>query len=104
MGGVETEVSEYPWQAGLVDKGSRTVWCGGALGNSRSRHLLGYLLIVGLQFCLQFPTKIIFTIIFPVNLRYSHSSHQQKKIDSSERKEIRLSLHRTFLAGSVLKY
>ena len=35
VGGVETEVSEYPWQAGLVDKGSSTVWCGGSLLNSK---------------------------------------------------------------------
>ena len=35
VGGEETEVSEYPWQAGLVDKGSSKVWCGGSLLNSK---------------------------------------------------------------------
>ena len=35
VGGVETEVSEYPWQAGLVDKGSSSIWCGGSLLNSK---------------------------------------------------------------------
>jgi len=35
VGGVNTEVNEYPWQAGLVSKGSSTVWCGGSLLNSK---------------------------------------------------------------------
>merc|ERR1719510_1311685 len=35
VGGEETEVSEYPWQAGLVDKGGSMVWCGGSLVNSK---------------------------------------------------------------------
>ena len=35
MGGQETEVSECPWQAGIVDKGGSFVWCGGSLVNSR---------------------------------------------------------------------
>ena len=40
VGGEETEVSEYPWQAGLVDKDTSSewysrVWCGGSLLNSK---------------------------------------------------------------------
>merc|ERR1712168_967172 len=35
VGGVNTEVNEYPWQAGLVSKGGSFVWCGGSLVNSR---------------------------------------------------------------------
>ena len=35
VGGVETEVNEYPWQAGLVNKNSGFIWCGGSLVNSR---------------------------------------------------------------------
>jgi len=35
VGGVNTEVNEYPWQAGLVSKGGSYVWCGGSLVNSR---------------------------------------------------------------------
>merc|ERR1711962_374891 len=31
VGGEVTEVNEYPWQVGLVNKGYTTVWCGGAL-------------------------------------------------------------------------
>ena len=30
-----SEVNEYPWQAGLVNKGGSYVWCGGSLVNSR---------------------------------------------------------------------
>jgi len=35
VGGLETEINEYPWQALIVDKGTRNVWCGGSLVNSR---------------------------------------------------------------------
>jgi len=35
VGGEVTDVNEYPWQAGLVSKGSSFVWCGGSLVNSR---------------------------------------------------------------------
>ena len=31
MGGVQTEVNEYPWQVGMVSKGSSSVFCGGSL-------------------------------------------------------------------------
>ena len=31
VGGKVTEVNEYPWQAGIVSKGTKTVWCGGTL-------------------------------------------------------------------------
>jgi len=31
VGGQITEVNEYPWQVGLVSRGSNFVWCGGAL-------------------------------------------------------------------------
>ena len=36
VGGVDTEVNEYPWQAGLVTRGQHDyVWCGGSLISSR---------------------------------------------------------------------
>jgi len=35
VGGVETEVNEYPWQAGLVTSGGTRTWCGGSLINDR---------------------------------------------------------------------
>ncbi|XP_037091811.1 chymotrypsinogen A-like [Pollicipes pollicipes] len=35
VGGVQTEVNEYPWQAGLVDPGQTRTWCGGSLINNR---------------------------------------------------------------------
>ncbi|XP_037083662.1 trypsin-like [Pollicipes pollicipes] len=35
VGGVETEVNEYPWQAGLVSPGGTRTWCGGSLINDR---------------------------------------------------------------------
>merc|ERR1712106_627440 len=31
VGGEQTEVNEYPWQVGIVDKGSSSVWCGASL-------------------------------------------------------------------------
>ncbi|XP_066964322.1 trypsin-1-like [Macrobrachium rosenbergii] len=31
VGGVETEVNEYPWQVALVSTGSKTVFCGGSI-------------------------------------------------------------------------
>jgi len=34
VGGEETEVNEYPWQIGIVNKGSKIVWCGGSIVNS----------------------------------------------------------------------
>ena len=34
VGGVETEANEYPWQAGLVNRGGNRPWCGGAVINS----------------------------------------------------------------------
>lgn len=35
VGGHATEANEYPWQVALVNKGSRFVYCGGALLNNR---------------------------------------------------------------------
>merc|ERR1712025_603396 len=35
VGGVVTEVNEYPWQVGIVDKGYADVWCGGSLISDR---------------------------------------------------------------------
>lgn len=35
VGGVETEVNEYPWQIGLVRPGSERVFCGGSLISNR---------------------------------------------------------------------
>jgi len=35
VGGQNVEVNEYPWQAGIVSKGSVKPWCGGSLVNSR---------------------------------------------------------------------
>jgi len=35
VGGVETEVNEYPWQAGLVSPGGTRTFCGGSLINDR---------------------------------------------------------------------
>ncbi|XP_066942679.1 transmembrane protease serine 9-like [Macrobrachium rosenbergii] len=34
VGGVETEVNEYPWQAAIVYAGTNTVFCGGSLLNN----------------------------------------------------------------------
>ena len=34
VGGVETEVNEYPWQVGLVNRGGSVVWCGGTVISS----------------------------------------------------------------------
>ena len=34
VGGVETEVNEYPWQVGLVNRGGSIVWCGGSVISS----------------------------------------------------------------------
>jgi len=31
VGGVETEVNEYPWQVGMVSTGTTRIWCGGSL-------------------------------------------------------------------------
>merc|ERR1711962_1455882 len=31
VGGKETEVSEYPWQIGMVHTGKSNVWCGGSV-------------------------------------------------------------------------
>merc|ERR1712212_1437913 len=31
VGGKETEVSEYPWQIGMVHTGKSSVWCGGSV-------------------------------------------------------------------------
>ena len=35
VGGEDTEVNEYPWQAGLVFSGGNIVWCGGSLVSSK---------------------------------------------------------------------
>merc|ERR1712168_104508 len=35
VGGVVTEVNEYPWQVGIVDKGYTQVWCGASLISDR---------------------------------------------------------------------
>ncbi|KAF0288013.1 Trypsin-7 [Amphibalanus amphitrite] len=35
IGGVQTEVNEYPWQAGLVSTGGSRTWCGGTVINNR---------------------------------------------------------------------
>merc|ERR1712013_755675 len=35
VGGVVTEVNEYPWQVGIVDKGYTDVWCGASLISDR---------------------------------------------------------------------
>ncbi|KAF0289471.1 Trypsin-7 [Amphibalanus amphitrite] len=35
VGGVQTEVNEYPWQAGLVSTGGSRTWCGGTVINNR---------------------------------------------------------------------
>ncbi|CAL4119647.1 unnamed protein product, partial [Meganyctiphanes norvegica] len=35
VNGQETEVLEYPWQAGIVSYGSGRTWCGGSLLNSK---------------------------------------------------------------------
>jgi len=35
VGGVTTEVNEYPWQVSLVSRGSSSVFCGGSLINDR---------------------------------------------------------------------
>ena len=34
VGGTQTEVNEYPWQAGLVNPGATRTWCGGTVINS----------------------------------------------------------------------
>merc|ERR1711868_363625 len=35
VGGQNADVNEYPWQAGIVSKGSVRPWCGGSLVNSK---------------------------------------------------------------------
>lgn len=35
VGGTETEVNEYPWQAGLADRDTDGLFCGGSLINNR---------------------------------------------------------------------
>merc|ERR1711963_992538 len=35
VGGVQAEINEYPWQIGIVSKGSSSVWCGGSLISNR---------------------------------------------------------------------
>jgi len=35
VGGQQTEVNEYPWQVGIVSKGSSRVWCGASLISNR---------------------------------------------------------------------
>merc|ERR1711970_1457463 len=35
VGGQETEINEYPWQVGIVEKGQTTVFCGGSLISDR---------------------------------------------------------------------
>jgi len=35
VGGVETEVNEYPWQVGVVSKGRTFVWCGATVISDR---------------------------------------------------------------------
>jgi len=35
VGGQDSEVNEWPWQAGLISKGGKTPWCGGTLVNSK---------------------------------------------------------------------
>lgn len=35
VGGVETEVNEYPWQVGVVTKGRTFVWCGATVISDR---------------------------------------------------------------------
>jgi len=35
VGGTKTEVNEYPWQVGIVSKGSSSVWCGASLISNR---------------------------------------------------------------------
>merc|ERR1712002_696027 len=35
VGGLETEINEYPWQVGIVEKGQTTVFCGGSVISDR---------------------------------------------------------------------
>ena len=42
VGGAETEINEYPWQAAIVDNGGSWPWCGGSLVNSKAKYFSKY--------------------------------------------------------------